>query len=143
MKNAIKISLLLIMAGLQLCLHAQLNVTAQLRTRTELRDGQGAPLPKGTSATFFTSQRTRLNVLYSTPRLKFFASAQDVRVWGQDASLINRTTAANNNGFMLHQAWAEVLLTDTALKSKALSLKIGRQEIVYDDERLLGGLDWL
>lgn len=143
MKNAIKISLLLIAAGLQPSLRAQLSVTAQLRTRTELRDGQGAPLPKGASAAFFTSQRTRLNVLYNTPRLKFFASAQDVRVWGQDASLINRTTVANNNSFMLHQAWAEILLTDTALKNKALSLKIGRQEIVYDDERLLGGLDWL
>jgi hypothetical protein len=144
MKNAItKISVLFVVVCLQLNVKAQLSVTAQLRTRTELRDGQGTPLPQGAQAAFFTSQRTRLNVGYSMYRLKFFVSAQDVRVWGQDASTINRTTTANNNALMLHQAWAEILLTDTSLKGKALTLKLGRQEFVYDDERLIGGLDWL
>ena len=76
-------------------------------------------------------------------RLKFGLTLQDVRVWGQDVSTINRTTTANNNGLMLHEAWAEILLTDTTLKNKAFSLKIGRQELAYDDQRLLGNLDWL
>ncbi len=44
---------------------------------------------------------------------------------------------------MLHEAWGEILLTDTTLKAQTLSLKIGRQELVYDDQRLLGNLDWL
>src|SRR4051812_27574183 len=123
--------------------NAQLSLSAQLRTRTELRDGQGAPLPKGAPAAFFTSQRTRLNVGYNMYRLKFGVTLQDVRVWGQDVSTINRTTTPDNNGVMLHEAWAEILLTDTTLKNKALSLKIGRQELVYDDQRLLGNLDWL
>lgn len=122
---------------------AQLTLSAQLRTRTELRDGQGSPLPKGADPAFFTSQRTRLNLGYNMYRLKFGLSIQDVRVWGQDISTINRTTSPENNGVMLHEAWGEISLTDTTLKNKALSLKIGRQELVYDDQRLIGNLDWL
>jgi len=122
---------------------AQLIVSGQLRTRAEFRDGQGAPLSKGAYPAFFISQRTRLIFRYNMYRLKFGLDLQDARVWGQDVSTINRTTTANNNGLMLHQAWAEILLTDTTLKNQALSLKIGRQELVYDDQRLLGNADWL
>src|SRR5438045_585973 len=68
---------------------------------------------------------------------------QDVRIWGQDVSTISRTTTADNNGFLLHEAWAEIGLTDSTIKSKNITLKIGRQELVYDDQRLLGNLDWL
>jgi hypothetical protein len=122
---------------------AQLSLTGQLRTRTELRDGYTAPLSKGAKPAFFTSQRTRLSLGYSMYRLKFGATLQDVRVWGQDVSTINRSIAQDNNALMLHEAWAEILLTDTTLKNKSLSLKLGRQEISYDDERLIGKLDWL
>lgn len=122
---------------------AQLTLSGQVRTRTEFRDGQGAPPPLGAKPAFFTSQRTRLGFGYSMYRLKFGITAQDVRVWGQDVSTINRTTAQDLNGLMLHEAWAEIRLTDTTVKNKALYLKIGRQELVYDDQRLLGNLDWL
>ena len=64
-------------------------------------------------------------------------------MWGQDVSTINRSIAQDNNALMLHEAWAEILLTDTTIKNKSLSLKLGRQEIAYDDERLIGKLDWL
>ena len=123
--------------------YAQLTVGAQLRTRTEFRDGQGAPQPVGASPAFFTSQRTRLIAGFSAYRIKLGLTVQDIRVWGQDVSTINRTTTQDNNGFMLHEAWAEILLTDTVVKNKSLALKIGRQELVYDDSRLLGNLDWL
>lgn len=122
---------------------AQLTLTGQLRTRTEFRDGQGAPLPHGSKPAFFTSQRSRLSAGYETYRLKFGLTVQDVRVWGQDVSTINRTTTQDNNGFMLHEAWAEIFLTDTTARNKSFSIKLGRQELVYDDARLLGNLDWL
>ncbi len=122
---------------------AQLTIAAQLRTRTELRDGQGAPLPKNAPAAIFTSQRTRLGLLYNSYRIKLGLALQDARVWGQDVSSINKTTTADNNGLMLHEAWAEILLTDTIVKNQSLSLKIGRQELIYDDQRLIGNLDWL
>ncbi|MBX3256025.1 MAG: alginate export family protein [Chitinophagaceae bacterium] len=122
---------------------AQFSLSAQLRTRTELRDGQGSPLSKDADPAFFTSQRTRLTAGYSTYRLKFGLTVQDVHVWGQDVSTINRNTTQNNNGLMLHEAWAEIGLTDTTNKVYTLSLKLGRQELIYDDQRLIGNLDWL
>jgi hypothetical protein len=122
---------------------AQLTLNGQLRTRTELRDGQGTLSPKSADPAFFTSQRTRLNLGYAGYRFKVFTAIQDVRVWGQDASSINRVTLDANDGLMLHEAWAEVMLLDTSATLENLSLKIGRQELVYDDSRLLGNLDWL
>lgn len=136
---------LMVVVCTALCLQttAQITLSGQVRTRTELRDGQGAPLPLGAKPAFFTSQRIRLSVGYQLHRLKVGVTALDVRVWRQDVSIINRTTTQDLNGVMLHEAWAELGLTDTAVKNKSLSLKIGRQELVYDDQRLLGKLDWL
>lgn len=71
---------------------------------------------------------------------------QDVRVWGQDASTISN---ADGSKLGVHEAWAEIILAnkkDTSFKSSAVeyfSVKIGRQELLYDDSRLLGNLDWL
>lgn len=122
---------------------AQFTVSGQLRTRTELRNGQGTLQVEDTARALFTSQRTRLNFGYAAHRFKIFAAVQDVRVWGQDASSINRTTADAYDGLMLHEAWAEISLVDTGKVIKNFTLKIGRQELVYDDVRLLGNLDWL
>lgn len=124
---------------------AQLSLSGQLRTRTELLHGQGTPLSKGEKPAFFTSQRTRLNAGYKGYRMRFYLSAQDVRVWGQDASTNNRVTNSAQNGLMLHEAWGEISLLDTAKTKtgKDFTLKIGRQELLYDDSRLLGNLDWL
>ncbi|GAB2590932.1 alginate export family protein [Spirosoma areae] len=122
---------------------AQFTLNGQLRTRTEYRHGQGTLVPKLTQPAIFTSQRTRLNVGYTGYRYKFFTALQDVRVWGQDASTINQITSEIHNGLMVHEAWGEISLVDTGSTSTELTLKIGRQELLYDDSRLLGNLDWL
>lgn len=124
---------------------AQFTIYGQVRTRTEYRNGQGTLQKETDKPAFFTSQRTRLGVSYAGYRVKAQATLQDVRVWGQDASTINRTTNADLNGLMLHEAWAEISLLDTTQTKlgKEFALKVGRQELVYDDVRLLGNLDWL
>ncbi|TRX29694.1 hypothetical protein FNW25_01685 [Flavobacterium franklandianum] len=122
---------------------AQFTLTGQLRPRTELREGQGTLQKKGDDAALHISQRTRLNAGYTGYRFKVFMALQDVRVWGQDQSSINRTTTDANDGLMLHEAWGEIFLNDTVSKIKNLSLKIGRQEISYDDQKVIGALDWL
>jgi hypothetical protein len=67
-------------------------------------------------------------------------------VWGQDASTISN---ADGNKLGLHEGWAEIILadkSDSSFKHPAVdyfAIKIGRQEISYDDQRLLGSLDWL
>jgi Alginate export len=125
---------------------AQFTLTGQLRTRTEIRNGLGNLVPTDSKSAAFTSQRTRLNFGYKWDRVTFGAAIQDVRVWGQDASSISNADGAK---LMLHEGWAEVTLAnkaDTTVKFKALDLltvKIGRQELIYDDVRLIGNLDWL
>jgi hypothetical protein len=125
---------------------AQFSLNGQIRTRTEIRDGLGNLPLIGAKTAAFTSQRSRLTFGYKWDRVTFQYSAQDVRIWGQDAATINN---ADGNKLSTHEAWAEVVLAnsaDTTIGFKAiqnLSLKIGRQELVYDDVRLLGNLDWL
>jgi hypothetical protein len=125
---------------------AQFTLSGQLRTRTEVRNGLGNLVLKGSKPAVFTSQRTRLNFGYKWDRLTFGVAVQDVRVWGQDASSISN---ADGNRFMLHEGWADLTLfnsADTTIRAKGIdlmSLKVGRQELIYDDVRLIGNLDWL
>ncbi|MCF8322318.1 MAG: alginate export family protein [Flavobacterium sp.] len=123
--------------------NAQLTATGQIRERTEARGGQGTLLQDGKRGSLFNTQRTRLNVGFTGYRYNVYASLQDVRVWGQDASTINRNTIDANDGIMFHEAWGEIMLIDTISTIQNLSLKIGRQEIAYDDQKVLGSLDWL
>ena len=89
--------------------HAQFTLSGQLRTRTEVRNGLGNLVLKDSKAAAFTSQRTRLVFGYKWERLTFGVSVQDVRVWGQDASSVS---SADGNRFMLHEAWADLMLFD-------------------------------
>ncbi len=125
---------------------SQLSLTGQLRARGEVRQGFGNLTAEGSVPASFVSQRSRLQFGYKWDRIKFGITLQDVRVWGQDAST---TSSADGNRLQLHEGWAEVMLAnsaDTSYRFKwvdQLSFKIGRQELVYDDGRLLGNVDWL
>jgi hypothetical protein len=115
---------------------AQLSLTAQVRPRAEVRDGVGTLPLKDAPVAGFISQRARLSFNYKFEKVTLGMSLQDIRVWGQDASTIN---SADGSRLSVHEAWADVSLSDTL----GLSLKMGRQELLYDDSRLLGNLDWL
>jgi hypothetical protein len=146
LKTKVLCLLLVLIAVKGSVLNAQITLTGQLRTRTEVRNGLGNLVLKGSKNAAFTSQRTRLTFGYKWDRLTVGISVQDVRVWGQDASSISN---ADGNKLMLHEGWADLMLAnkaDTTFKFKALdllSIKIGRQELIYDDVRLIGNLDWL
>ncbi|GAB2833365.1 alginate export family protein [Ferruginibacter profundus] len=138
---------LLVLAVLSLyTCYGQLTVSGQVRTRTEYRDGAGTLKTATNEAAFFTSQRSRLTFNYKTNRVILQTSVQDVRVWGQDAATISN---ADGSRLGIHEAWAEIVLAnkkDTSFKKSAVeyfAVKLGRQELVYDDVRLLGNLDWL
>jgi hypothetical protein len=140
--NTLLIGLTFLIFGLNIA-QAQLTATGQIRERTEARGGFGTVLKDNQKGALHNTQRARLNIGFTGYRFKIYTSLQDVRVWGQDASTNNRTTNANNNGVMFHEAWAEIMLIDTLSKIQNLSLKMGRQEISYDDQKVLGSLDWL
>ena len=145
-KNCISASMVFIIAFIAMHAKGQLSLTGQIRTRTEYRDGLGTLKLKTNDPSFFTSQRSRLTFNYKTGRIVFQTSLQDIRVWGQDASTISN---ADGSKLGLHEAWAEIALAnkkDTSFKSQSVDyfgVKIGRQELLYDDSRLLGNLDWL
>ncbi|MCO4294109.1 alginate export family protein [Solitalea sp. MAHUQ-68] len=126
--------------------HAQLSINAQIRARAEYRNGFSNLLPTSAQSADFISQRTRLGFGYRWNFLVLGGSLQDVRVWGQDASSISNS---DGNKLMLHEGWAEVILAnkdDSTNQFKLidyLSFKIGRQELIYDDSRLIGNLDWM
>ncbi|MCG7855815.1 alginate export family protein [Flavihumibacter sediminis] len=141
--NRIIFLLLLLLTGLQL--EAQLSLTAQIRPRFEVRNGFGTLPLKGSTPAAFMSQRSRLAINYASPKLVLRYALQDVRLWGQDASTISN---ADGNRLGTHEAWAELILADAKDSSGSsavdmFSIRVGRQELVYDDQRLLGNLDWL
>lgn len=105
-------------------------VTAQIRTRGEYRNGALYPRNEGILPAGFINERARLSLEYERKRLSLKFSAQHVGVWGQDA-LIDK-----NGRFILNEAWASFDFNDYWF------MQLGRQSLIYDDERILGGLDW-
>lgn len=109
---------------------AQFRLDGQFRPRTEYRNGYRILRGDNTDPAFFVSQRSRLSLMYQNELYKIKISGQDVRVWGDVAQL------QDNANVNIHEAWALVNV------SKSLGLKIGRQELVYDNQRLLGSVNW-
>lgn len=109
---------------------AQLSIDADLNTRFEYRHGQGTVFSEGQDAATFISQRTRIGADYKTNRLQLHISLQNVGTWGD----------AGQPGFSekvgLFEGYAKLGINDE------LSLQLGRQQISYDDERILGALNW-
>ncbi|MBU1368000.1 MAG: alginate export family protein [Bacteroidetes bacterium] len=131
-KNLTRLFLLAgIIGGIQPLLKAQFSLEAQIRPRTEYRNGFKQLVTEDAESAFFVSQRSRLNALYKKDKVQLGISFQDVRVWGDQPQL-----AASSNQLMVHQAWAAYLINDH------LKFKLGRQELVYDDARILGNVDW-
>ena len=121
--------LLLLVASIS---YAQLTINAELRPRAEYRHGFKTLFPNNEDAALFVSQRTRLTTKYSIEKLNFFVSFQDVRVWGD----VPQLNVADANGLSIHEAWGEILLDAN------FSLKLGRQELIYDDSRIFGNVGW-
>lgn len=113
-------------------MQAQFTLDAQLRPRYEFRHGYKTLFPDNEDPASFISQRTRLNTRFTTQKYDFYVSIQDVRVWGD----VPQLNTADANGLTLHEAWGKLLF------NPEFSLKLGRQEIAYDDERILGRVDW-
>ena len=112
--------------------YAQLEIEAEVRPRFEYRHGFKTLFPDGADPAAFVSQRTRLNAAYVMEKLDVYLSMQDVRVWGD----VPQLNSSDRNGFSVHEAWARITL-DTSW-----ALKLGRQEIIYDDSRIFGNVGW-
>jgi hypothetical protein len=80
----------------------------------------------------FVEQRARVSVRAAfADRIGFLLEYQDVRVWGSE-----RSTAFTEPLTGLHQGFVELKPTP------CLRLRVGRQELSYGEDRLIGSLDW-
>ncbi|SIQ91277.1 alginate export family protein [Pontibacter lucknowensis] len=109
---------------------AQLYLTPQVRPRAEWRNGYQS-LPDGQNGAFFVNQRSRLTLDYKQDKVQMKFSLQDVRVWGDELHLKDVPSMA------MHEAWGEFALSDK------FAVRLGRQEFVYNNDRLLGNVDWV
>lgn len=123
--------LLIIFIALTQTSYAQLGISADLSPRAEYRHGYRRMPLENDKAAININQRSRLILDWRSENLITKFSFQDVRVWGQ----VPQKTPAP---FMeIHEAWAELLFNST------LSLRIGRQELRYDNQRFLAINDWI
>ncbi|MDN5210896.1 alginate export family protein [Fulvivirgaceae bacterium BMA12] len=111
--------------------NAQVKLSGDIRSRAEYRHGYKSLADLSQDPAFFISQRTRLTFSYDSEKYKVGIALQDIRTWGNQTQL-----NISDNLLSIHEAWAEILFKND------LSLKLGRQELVYDDQRILGNVDW-
>jgi len=131
MKKIISIALMtMLFACASIETYAQTTIDGEFRPRFEYRDGYKKLPDSSTTPNYVVTQRSRLNVKYESSKLKAKISLQDVRTWGDE---VLKTDVA---GIGLYEAWVELPVVDS------LSIKVGRQELAYDNERLLSKGDW-
>lgn len=101
------------------------------RPRVEYRQGYGQLSNDTTTPAFFITQRTRLSLNYQVEgKINFQFSMQDIREWG---ALDPRSTVGTVQVF---EAYLEPIIT------KNFSIRIGRQRVMYDNQRLFAQNDW-
>jgi hypothetical protein len=82
----------------------------------------------------FTLLRTRLNIgMDVVDDVKAFIQVQDARVFGAE-----QNEAGNEQNLDLRQGYIDVL----KFAGQPLTLRVGRQTLVYGDQRLIGAFDW-
>lgn len=119
----------MITAGVQA---QELEANLQIRPRFEYRNGYRTLLPEGQEGTSQISQRSRLNFNYNQDQLSTKLTLQNIRTWGD----VPTTTSKDQNGVALFEAWAQYDIT------AKWSARAGRQVLAYDNQRIMGEVDW-
>ncbi|MBI5539216.1 MAG: alginate export family protein [Bacteroidia bacterium] len=124
--------LTLIIAMISLNGFSQFSLTGEFRPRGEFRHGykQLSDDSLRKDPAVLISQRTRLNLNYSAEKYKVGLSLQDVRLWGDQIPKEDVASTA------VYQAWLAYKLCDS------LWIKMGRQEIFFDDKVLMSTNNW-
>ena len=117
-------------------IQAQFSINAQLRNRFEVRDGYQKLATDGAAPAVFVSQRTRITFSYETDNLRLKFTPQDVRVWGDEELTSSTGVFGNEASLDLFEGFAEIRTGQSGW------LSIGRQQLVYDNERLLAARNW-
>jgi hypothetical protein len=105
-------------------------IASSYRMRSEFRQGYRTLMIDSAKPAFFITQRARLTFDYNKDKIQFFASIQDARTWGDEEMRQDIGT------LQVNELWTDLNII------KNWSIKLGRQELAYDDHRILGNLDW-
>ena len=111
---------------------AQFSLVGELRPRAEFRNGFKTLSKEGADAAFFVEQRSRLYAHYKHEKFAVGITLQDVRIWGSVSQIYKDDPSLTN----LAEAWAAYFFNEK------FSVKLGRQMLAYDNQRILGSLDW-
>ena len=110
---------------------SQTEIGVQVRPRGEFLNGFGQPIAEGLTPGAFVGQRSRLTINSSIEDVQVFFQLQNIRTWGA----VNQLNA-NDNFNAMHQGFLQYKM------DSLWTLKVGRQELAYDDERFFGAVDW-
>lgn len=108
-----------------------LKINVDFRTRAEVDNGYTKLITENQKPETNVYSRAQLGVDYYYQNLEMYLSLQDARVWGEVSSTNQRSGSLNVN-----EAWAKYQFTENT------GIKVGRQILSFDDERLIGALDW-
>ncbi len=114
----------------------QVNAEVEYRPRFEWRAGYGELLSSSASPSFIALQRLRMSVSYQTDGLKLKFAPQDVRVWGDEQLSSSTGVFGDEASFDLFEGYAELRLWENSW------ISVGRQQLSYDNQRLLSGRNW-
>ena len=112
----------------------QLSLDAEIRPRTEYVHGLKTLADKDQDPGFYTTQRTRIGLQFQDSRIDSRVTLQDVRTWGNQPQLVSNEANATS----IHEAWFRLALDSL----ERWHIKGGRQEIIYDDQRMFGNVGW-
>ncbi|MEL6344762.1 MAG: alginate export family protein [Myxococcota bacterium] len=121
---------LVIGAGIALADEPEVTVEAQARPRAEAHTGRDNA--EG-GEVWFIVQRTRLGATARMENLSARAVVQDVRLFGEEA---NTLTDFSADGLDLHFGYLQ-------WDGEGASLRLGRQEFLIHEDRLIGNVGWL
>ncbi len=138
MKKIISLSLALLFAVMTFAqedkkeVKSTFKVDGEFRTRFEYMDGFGklTAAESTAEAQIQSSQRSRITLFYKTDKVTSKFSVQDVRMWGQDKTVIG------SNPISTYEAWAKYNFTPS------FGVKVGRQQLNYNEGKVMWHKNW-
>ncbi|WBL42700.1 hypothetical protein PBT90_18395 [Algoriphagus halophytocola] len=132
MKKLVTLLFLSITLG-KLAKAQEFTLDADIRPRFEYRHGFSSLYADEAKPAAFVTQRSRLNFAFKDQKWSLYFSAQDVSTWGDTQQL---SATDGNNSFSIFQGWIRYAFDEN------WGIKLGRQVLSYDDQRILGATDW-
>lgn len=109
--------------------YGNFTVDAQVRAYGEYLEG--TVTNGSTEHALSVNERARFSLGWERKNVSMKITGQHIGFWQKD------THKSTSGKFALHEAWAKLTF------GKGFLAQVGRQELAYDDERLLGAHDWV